>query len=491
MVPRACSASRSACCSPRPPGASPTSSGSRPRPSHRRVRRPDARGPAARATGTARDLRRRPTVEVEPGSDDHRRPRDARRAAPHQDRRHDRPRQPLDRDDGGAHPRRGRRLPAQLLPRHPRRPRGERRHGAGGGGARRARGRPARRPARARSSGSASSKAASSTSREGSELTLTTDGGWAAADHLPVTWEGLPGGGPRGQRGLPRRRADPAARPRSRRPTRSAARSRWAAASPRTRASTCRAPTSRSPRRARPTSAGSTSRSSTGSICSRSRSSAAPRTCMPVERRVRVSRADIPLIAKIEKPQAAENAEAIIRAALGRDHGRPRRPRASSCRSSAVPAVQKRLLALAGERSKPSITATQMLASMVTSTAPHPSRGHRRRQRDLAGHRRRDALRGDGDRRLPGGGRAGDGPDRARDRARPALRRLGLQPRRRRRVRRLELGGPRRGRLHLHARPRGPGRPDPRAAAPPAWSQRTAPRSPCSRSRRGSRRCGG
>jgi pyruvate kinase len=36
----------------------------------------------------------------------------------------------------------------------------------------------------------------------------------------------------------------------------------------------------------------------------------------PVERRVRVAGADIPLIAKIEKPQGAENAEAIIQAAL-------------------------------------------------------------------------------------------------------------------------------------------------------------------------------
>ena len=35
-----------------------------------------------------------------------------------------------------------------------------------------------------------------------------------------------------------------------------------------------------------------------------------------------------------------------------------------------VPTVQKRLLALAGSHSRPSITATQMLASMTTSTRP-------------------------------------------------------------------------------------------------------------------------
>jgi pyruvate kinase len=39
---------------------------------------------------------------------------------------------------------------------------------------------------------------------------------------------------------------------------------------------------------------------------------------------------------------------------------------------ASVPVVQKRLLALSGKRSKPSITATQMLASMVTS--PRPTR---------------------------------------------------------------------------------------------------------------------
>jgi pyruvate kinase len=39
---------------------------------------------------------------------------------------------------------------------------------------------------------------------------------------------------------------------------------------------------------------------------------------------------------------------------------------------ASVPVLQKRLLALAGRWSKPSITATQMLASMVTS--PHPTR---------------------------------------------------------------------------------------------------------------------
>jgi pyruvate kinase len=90
-----------------------------------------------------------------------------------------------------------------------------------------------------------------------------------------------------------------------------------------------------------------------------------------VERRVRVAGADIPLIAKIEKPQAAENAEAIIRAAIG-GVMIARGDLGIELPIERVPTVQKRLLALAGQRSRPSITATQMLASMVTS--PRPTR---------------------------------------------------------------------------------------------------------------------
>src|SRR5690606_14211359 len=87
----------------------------------------------------------------------------------------------------------------------------------------------------------------------------------------------------------------------------------------------------------------------------------------PVERRIRTSGADIPLIAKIEKPQAAERAESIVQAAtsgimVARGDLGIELPLAQ------VPSVQRRLLALAGKHSRPSITATQMLASMVSST---------------------------------------------------------------------------------------------------------------------------
>jgi pyruvate kinase len=75
-----------------------------------------------------------------------------------------------------------------------------------------------------------------------------------------------------------------------------------------------------------------------------------------------------PLIAKIEKPQAVQNAEAIIRAAdcvmVARGDLGIELP------IEDVPVVQKQLLRIAGQLARPSITATQMLDSMVTSSRP-------------------------------------------------------------------------------------------------------------------------
>ncbi len=76
----------------------------------------------------------------------------------------------------------------------------------------------------------------------------------------------------------------------------------------------------------------------------------------------------LPLIAKMEKPQAVERADEILHAAdcvmvargdLGIELAIER-----------VPIVQKQLLRLAGHLARPSITATQMLDSMVTSSRP-------------------------------------------------------------------------------------------------------------------------
>jgi pyruvate kinase len=75
-----------------------------------------------------------------------------------------------------------------------------------------------------------------------------------------------------------------------------------------------------------------------------------------------------PLIAKIEKPQAVQRAEEILRAAdcvmVARgDLG-------IEMRIEEVPIVQKQVIALAGALARPSITATQMLDSMVISSRP-------------------------------------------------------------------------------------------------------------------------
>jgi pyruvate kinase len=76
----------------------------------------------------------------------------------------------------------------------------------------------------------------------------------------------------------------------------------------------------------------------------------------------------LPLVAKIEKPQAVDAAEEIIRAAdcvmVARGDLGIELP------IEDVPIVQKRLLRAAGRLARPSITATQMLDSMIASTRP-------------------------------------------------------------------------------------------------------------------------
>jgi pyruvate kinase len=76
----------------------------------------------------------------------------------------------------------------------------------------------------------------------------------------------------------------------------------------------------------------------------------------------------LPLIAKIEKPQAVDSADEIIRAAdcvmVARGDLGIELP------IETVPIVQKQLLHIAGRLARPSITATQMLDSMVNSSRP-------------------------------------------------------------------------------------------------------------------------
>jgi len=77
---------------------------------------------------------------------------------------------------------------------------------------------------------------------------------------------------------------------------------------------------------------------------------------------------EIPLIAKIEKPLAASNADEIIEDADGVMVARG--DLGIELPIEEVPLVQKRILHIAGKKLKPSITATQMLESMVQSTRP-------------------------------------------------------------------------------------------------------------------------
>ena len=89
----------------------------------------------------------------------------------------------------------------------------------------------------------------------------------------------------------------------------------------------------------------------------------------PVRERLDSLGSDIPLIAKIEKQQAAENAEEIVAAASGGIMV-ARGDLGIELPLEQLPVVQKRLIREAGLRSKPAITATQMLASMVTARRP-------------------------------------------------------------------------------------------------------------------------
>jgi pyruvate kinase len=88
----------------------------------------------------------------------------------------------------------------------------------------------------------------------------------------------------------------------------------------------------------------------------------------PVHARLEERGQDIPVIAKIEKREAADAADEIIQHSGGIMVARG--DLGIEVPIESVPQIQKHLLALAGRYSKPSITATQMLASMVRSTRP-------------------------------------------------------------------------------------------------------------------------
>ena len=101
-----------------------------------------------------------------------------------------------------------------------------------------------------------------------------------------------------------------------------------------------------------------------------------------------VANQPIPVIAKIEKPQAVESIDEILSVADGvmvargdlASNSTSRRCR--SCRA---------LISMAQEHGKPCVVATQMLGVDDRQGHAHPRRGQRRRQRDLRRRRRRDA----------------------------------------------------------------------------------------------------
>jgi pyruvate kinase len=81
-----------------------------------------------------------------------------------------------------------------------------------------------------------------------------------------------------------------------------------------------------------------------------------------------VKKSGIPCVAKIEKPQAIQNLEEIVRAADGVMVARG--DLGVEIPIERVPVAQKRVIALANREGKPVITATQMLRSMVDNPAP-------------------------------------------------------------------------------------------------------------------------
>lgn len=89
----------------------------------------------------------------------------------------------------------------------------------------------------------------------------------------------------------------------------------------------------------------------------------------PVTARLAEVGSRIPVIAKIERQQAAENIEEIVRVATGGIMV-ARGDLGIEVPLEQLPIEQKRLIRAAGRASKPAITATQMLASMVTARRP-------------------------------------------------------------------------------------------------------------------------
>jgi pyruvate kinase len=95
-----------------------------------------------------------------------------------------------------------------------------------------------------------------------------------------------------------------------------------------------------------------------------------PDDCHAAKRIMRAAKADIPLIAKIERPQALEHLDAIVAAADGVMVARG--DLGLECPLEEIPRIQKTIVARARALGRPVILATQVLESMRTE--PRPTR---------------------------------------------------------------------------------------------------------------------
>ena len=95
-----------------------------------------------------------------------------------------------------------------------------------------------------------------------------------------------------------------------------------------------------------------------------------PDDCHAARRIMRAARADVPLIAKIERPQALEHLDEILAAADGVMVARG--DLGLECPLEQVPRIQKTIIARARALGRPVIVATQVLESMRTE--PRPTR---------------------------------------------------------------------------------------------------------------------
>ncbi len=113
------------------------------------------------------------------------------------------------------------------------------------------------------------------------------------------------------------------------------------------------------------------------------------------------------LIAKIERAEAITALKEIIDASDAIMVARG--DLAVEVGDAAVPAMQKRMIRLAREMNKLTITATQMMESMIIEPGAYSRRGVGRGQRGAGRHRRGHAVGRDRQRQVPGGDGGSDG----------------------------------------------------------------------------------